>query len=405
MPMTNLDQLQENRNAILQRMTEAARDNDTEAFTAAFNDLANDIAETVRADFNAIQGANDAAVLASRGVRVLTSTERDFWQRFIDAARSNNPRQAFDNIDVTFPETVFDQIFEDLKENHPLLNAINFRNTERLTKWLTSNTSGNAGWGKLGAKVADELSAEFTEVKLDMAQLTAYVPMPRYLLDLGPSWIDRYVREMLAEAIAVALEKGIVSGTGKDQPCGMIMKLTGAMDGVHTAKETTSVTSLDPVTYGSLLDTLTKTPNGHRRAVNRVVLIVNPSDYFTKVFPATTVRAADGTYNTNVFPFPTTVIQSAAVEVGKAVLGLPERYFMGIGAGTNGGKLEYSDQYKFLERERTYLTYLYGYGQAMDENAFIYLDISGLVPTNLQVEITNKVEVTGTVKTEASEAV
>ena len=40
--------------------------------------------------------------------------------------------------------------------------------------------------------------------------------------------------------------------------------------------------------------------------------MVNPEDYFTRVFPATTVRAADGTYSKDVFPFPTTVVQSAA---------------------------------------------------------------------------------------------
>src|SRR5665648_897774 len=34
-------------------------------------------------------------------------------------------------------------------------------------------------------------------------------------------------------------------------------------------------------------------------------MIVNPFDYLTKVFPATTVRSADGTYKNDVFPFPT----------------------------------------------------------------------------------------------------
>ena len=35
----------------------------------------------------------------------------------------------------------------------------------------------------------------------------------------------------------------------------------------------------------------------------------------------------------------------------------------------------------FLEDERVYLVKLYGYGMPLDNTAFVYADISGLVPT------------------------
>ena len=89
----------------------------------------------------------------------------------------------------------------------------------------------------------------------------------------------------------------------------------------------------------------------------------------------------------DVFPFPTTVVQSAAVPAGKAVMGLPAKYFMGLGT-QSGGKIEYSDEYKFLERQRIYAIFLYGYGRAMDENAFLLLDISGLSGAALEVKVT-----------------
>ncbi len=386
--MRNLDQRQKNRNDILQRMADAVRNNDQDAFAQAFGDLAGDIEESLRDDFREHVSAQDAAVLASRGHRSLTSDERTFYTQLTAAMREEgDPRQALTNVNTVFPETVIDQIFDDLRSNHPLLGAINFQNTKTLIKILLSTTGGTAKWGELGAEVNSELSADFTEVDLTLAQLTAFIPVPRYILDLGPEWMDRYVRELLSEAIAVGLETGIVSGDGDKQPIGMIMKLTGALDGKHSVKETVTVTDLSPTTYGTLLDTLSQGPNDKRRAVNRVLLVVNPSDYFTKVFPATTVRSADGTYNSDVFPFPTTVIQSVAVEKGKAVMGLPERYFMGIGAGSGGGRIEYSDHFQFLKRNRVYLVYLYGYGKPMDDNAFLYLDISGLKPTNLKVEV------------------
>ena len=89
--------------------------------------------------------------------------------------------------------------------------------------------------------------------------------------------------------------------------------------------------------------------------------MVSPSDYFTKIFPATSYRQPDGVYNNDIFPFPTKLIQSVFVPAGEAIIGLGKRYFMGLGTG-KGGKIEYSDEYHFLEDERMYLTKLYGDG-------------------------------------------
>lgn len=157
-------------------------------------------------------------------------------------------------------------------------------------------------------------------------------------------------------------------------------------DGVYPVKATVAVTSLDPVTYGTLISKMAVGPNQKKRVVNEVILVTNPTDYLTKIMPATTIRAADGTYVNNVFPFPTRVIQSVQVPEGRAIFGLPKRYFMGIGTAKSG-KIEYSDEYKFLEDERVYLVKLYGHGEPLDNNAFLYADISGLVPAVREVVV------------------
>ena len=59
---------------------------------------------------------------------------------------------------------------------------------------------------------------------------------------------------------------------------------------------------------------------------------------------------------------------------------------MGIGTAKSG-KIEYSDQCRFLEDERVYLTKLYGHGEPVDNNAFLVLDISKLKPAILKVEV------------------
>ena len=389
--MKNLDAIQQQRTDILQRMTEAVQANDQEKFTQAFSDLADAIGESILGDVRALQDAQDNSILTARGCRVLTSQERQYYEAIIGAMRSDDPKQALTNVNKVLPETVIDAVFDDLKENHPLLGLINFQNTGALVKILLSTTGGAAKWGPIGKTITEELSANFTELDLTLASLTAFLPVNRYMLDLGPAWLDRYVRELLSEALAVELEAGIISGNGKDAPIGMMKKLTGAVDGVYSDKTPVAVTDLSPASYGPLLATLSKGPNDKSRAVSSVLLAVNPADYFTKVFPASTVRAADGTYSKDVFPFPTTVVQSAAVPAGKAVMGLPAKYFMGLGT-QSGGKIEYSDEYKFLERQRIYAIFLYGYGRAMDENAFVLLDISGLESAALEVKVVSKPE-------------
>ena len=43
-------------------------------------------------------------------------------------------------------------------------------------------------------------------------------------------------------------------------------------------------------------------------------------------------------------------------------------------------KIEYSDEFRFLDDERVYLTKLYANGEAVDNNSFQYLDISQVNP-------------------------
>lgn len=394
--MKNLVIDQEQKTEILQRMSTAIQSNDTEAFSQAWTDLAETIQSAVMEESKEIIASNDTAVLAQRGVRQLTNEENKYYSKVIEAMRGKDPKQAITLIDDVMPKTVIDEVFKYLTESHPLLDAITFQNTGAIVQWIMSTSSGVAGWGELCSTIDDELSGAFSIIELGKYKLSAFIPVCQAMLDLGPVWLDSYVRTLLSEALAVALEAAIVDGDGNGKPLGMTRALTGAVDGVYPQKTAVAITALDTTTYGTLLNTLSQAPNNKRRAISSVLLLVNPADYFTKVFPATTPRTTDGGFNYGVFPFPTTVIQSAAVPVGKAVMGLADRYFMGLGTGTaKGGKIEYSDEYKFLEDQRVYKIKLYGNGRPMDANAFILLDITGLVPYVQQVFVANAAEFPG----------
>ena len=388
--MKNKDVLAQEKAQILQKMNDAILKNDGDAFAAAFEELSLNIQENILSEVEAQQQATDAMILAGRGVRQLTSEETKYFQAVIEAMKSSNPKQALTDLEVVMPKTVIDRVFEDLVAQHPLLDAINFQNTSGLIEmYLNTDETQLASWGALTGEITKELTSGFKMVNMSFKKLSALIPVCKAMLDLGPAWLDRYVRDILTEAIYTGLEQGIIAGTGKDQPIGMMKQVGDEVEttgGVYPDKEAVEVTSLDPVTYGELLATLATSPKGKSRVVQNVILVVNPVDYFKKIMPGTTIMTPSGTYTNNVLPFPTTVIQSIQVPANKAVLGLGRKYFMGIGTAKSG-KIEYSDQYHFLEDERIYLTKLYGHGEPLDNNAFLVLDITNLKPAILKVEV------------------
>lgn len=387
--MKNLDILKQRRDAFKTQLGTAIAANDPEQLAAAFDEFANAMQELVVHEASGLAQANDVSVLSQRGVRQLTTEENNYYQHVLEAMRTSDPKQALTSMDDTFPKTVLDAIFNDLTQNHPLLDAIDFQNTSLVSEWLLNEHEAQlAQWGALSAEIVKEISSSFGKVAMNLVKLTAFLPVGKAMLDLGPAWLDRYVRAVLSEACALGLEEGLINGTGKDMPIGMIRQVGEGVvvtGGVYPLKGLVTLTDLRPETYGAFIaQYLAKTSKGNPRVVNEVLMIVNPSDYLRRIMPASTMLTPTGVFVRDVFPFPTRVIQSVRVSEGEAVMGIGTRYFAGIGMAKNG-KIEYSDEYHFLEDERVYLIKLYANGLPMDNVSFVRVNISGLKPLAYRV--------------------
>ena len=377
--------------AYQQKMMNALKDKSPEAYAQAMEEMMEDVARQTAARYEQMQDERDIAVLQSRGIRQLTGEETKYYQALAGAMRDANPKQALSNANLVMPETVLTSVFEELQTNHPLLSRINFMPTGGAVKMLMSTgETQQAQWGELCDEVVKEILAGFKEVDTGLLKLSAFLPVCKALLDLGPAWLDSFVRQVLYEALANGLEYGIITGDGNKKPIGMDRQVgddVSVTGGVYPQKVAVKVTDLDPVTIGSLLATMAKDEDGKQRVVTDVILIVSPVDYFSKVMPATTVMAPDGTYRNDVLPYPMTIIQSASMEEGEAIIGIAYKYFAAVGMGKDG-RIEYSDHYQFLEDNRVYLIKLYANGFPMDNNAFQRLDISELKPKTYKVQLT-----------------
>ena len=374
-------------------LQKAIRDNDTEGFYRAFDQIIEcinqDIQQRYDAQVNDLKQEMDSRALAQRGVRQLTNKERDYYQKVAECMRSKDPKQALANADLVMPKTIMNAVFDELQTRHELLSLIEFIPTTGLTEMIM-NTNGyqEAVWGKLCDDIVKELVSGFETIDMTLLKLSAFIPVCKAMLDLGPEWLDDYVRQVLYEALANGLEAGIVAGDGNEKPIGMnrqVGKGVTVTGGVYPEKAKISVTDLQPGTIGNLLSLIAVDPNGKPRTLRDVVMIVNPQDYFQKVMPATTLMAPDGTYRNDVMPYPMRIVQSMALDRGEAILGIAYKYFAGVGMGKEG-RIEYDDSYHFLEDERMYLIKLYANGFPMDNNAFLFLDISALQPAIWKVE-------------------
>ena len=399
--MPNPDQLSLQKAEIMNQIQKAMKDGDEEGFQEAFTNWTEMVQNAVMQEARGLVQSSDNQILQGRGQRVLTSKETKYYQKLAEAMKSNNPKQALEDMDVVMPETVVDAVFEDLVEEHPLLGVISFKNAGALVEWLYSTQDGRhtAKWGKLTAGAVKELTAGFESMSLSQTSLIAFVPVARAMLDLGPVWLDRFIRAMLYEGIANGLEYGVIQGRGIAEgaadaddkiyePIGMVRNLEDfdITDG-YAKKEAIEVTEFTPAAYGALAANLAVNRKGFPRPVTNLLMVVNPIDYLTKVMPATVYLTPGGEYAKDIFPIPTTVVQSAHVEQNEAVLGLGERYEAVIAMGDKGGRIEQSDHALFLERVRAYLIELYANGKPKDNTSFIVLDIENLTPLLPKVEL------------------
>ncbi|MBS6340689.1 MAG: phage major capsid protein, partial [Eubacterium limosum] len=92
--MKSKDMLNAANTEILQRLHTAVKEDNEDAFVQAWTDYANNIQESVLQEARGLVQAQDVAILNSRGVRQLTSEERSFYEKTIEAMRSTSPQQA-----------------------------------------------------------------------------------------------------------------------------------------------------------------------------------------------------------------------------------------------------------------------------------------------------------------------
>ena len=276
----------------------AMNSGDQNEMVQAWEVFGEEVAENIRRDFEQFRETKDDSVLAQRGYRVLTSAEQAWYTKVSAALKSSKTKQAFidilksDDKDDLMPETIIDDVLRYLVETRPLLSKIRFQNAGFSTKWIINDNSvQRGGWGEIDAKIIKEIKGSLKVIDILQAKYSAFCVVPLDILDMGPQFLDAFVRATMAEALGLGLEEAIVKGTGISMPVGMMKNPNGAFaqETGYPDKTAVKVTSFAPAEYGALVAKVAKTEKGKQRTFDKVAMLCNMTDYLTKIMPATTV--------------------------------------------------------------------------------------------------------------------
>lgn len=380
---------------------EAVDAKDSEQLAEAVKELAKDEAEKILMD--AIH-ERDEKIKQARGARKLLSTEKKFYDDVIRCLKEGRGsakkfKEAIAGIDIVLPETIVDTIFDDLETEHALISQLDIIKTNVKIKVHFANmgTVKKATWGEVDGAITTEISGGFTELESGANKLSCYMPVPNSMIDLGPEYLDRFVRTLLYEALANGIEDAAINNLVSTAPLGMIIDFskdatTSGKVTTYVSQTATKVKKWTPKGLAPAIKKLSVTKNDNpRKVTGKLFMVVNSADYIEYVKPAICVQNHTGDW-VDRSPHAIDIVESAYVPSGKAILGIKKQYALALCSNSVDGNLEYSDEYKFLEEVRTFKVKLYGDGRPKDDNSFVYLDISELEEAAL-LTVTNNVTV------------
>lgn len=371
---------EEKKLAFAKATQEGTEEEQAQALKEMIDALAKDVQADILKQVN--ESVVDRSIMQARGHNVLTSEEMKFFNTVIEEG-------GFKDKD-TLPVTTQERVFEDLVEEHPLLEQLGLQNLGAVTEFIYSDPEGAAVWGDLFGDIQGQLNATFRKEDITQLKLTAFIPISNDMLQLGPVWVERYVRTMLVEAMKAGLERGFVAGNGQGEPIGLLYEKQE--NGAIVEKESAGTLTFKPgrTTINELkgvVEKLSIRPIGKdgekkvRNVSGKVVMVTNPFDSFSIQANATTLNA-NGVYVTSL-PFNPIMTESVFVPQGKVLFFVKGEYIAALGGPLQVRRF---DQTLAMQDAQLYIAKQFATGKPKDNYAAqVYdldLDISNDEPND-----------------------
>lgn len=347
------------------------------AFENYFDVLQSEITNAVATQVN--NEMLDRSVLQQRGQNVLTSEEMKFFNAVVTSGGFSD--------DAILPVTTVERVFEELANEYPLLGALGIQDLGAVTRYIDSDPTKAYAWGNLFEGIAGQVSTAFTDKEVGQLKLTAFAAIPNDMLELGPVWVERYVRTLLVESYSTGLEYGFVKGRGSahKEPIGLMKDV--AENGAVTDKVSSGTLTFEPSDKGvivagelhGVVSALSVDSKDKKVKVSgKIVMVVNPTDAIAVQF-RNTIQTANGAWIT-ALPYNIQVVESEQIPSKKALFFVKGRYTARLAGGV---KVKKFDQTLAIEDATLYTLKQFANGEPKDnKTALLYdLDIQFTVPT------------------------
>lgn len=238
-----------------------------------------------------------------RGADDKAAEYRNAWLKKLQGAEMTDEEQraltsAAGSAGAVIPVETQNKIITKIKEIVPLLGEIQLLNVAGSVKFVVENVVADAAKHAEGATISAAADT-FKTVQLDGYEIVKLVSISATVKTMSVAAFEDWVTEQLARKVAEKIEEYIVTGTGTDEPKGIVNAATWG--------DTNSVTfAAATPTAAEIMAMIGKLPSRHAREAK---FVMNRNTFWTNVMPVRDdkkmpIVSGEGAGEFNIFGYP-----------------------------------------------------------------------------------------------------
>lgn len=321
----------------------------------------------------------------SRYVDYLTRQERREYVRREDVSRFiSNVKQAvqsrsIENLDMTIPEVMMELIRDNIGNYSTFYNLVNLRPVGGTARANIIDEAVEGIWTEMVGKI-NELNYGLSQIEVDGYKVGGFTGADNSIIEDSDEDVSLLIEDLLSESIAIALDKAIAYGKGKDNkmPKGYVTALNNSAD--LKSKNIINLTAAKT----TLAEIIKSFGNINRGTSNRgsVTVVMNEATWLKTIIPLSLATNSSGAYASALQGvFPGTGYKVAfcnQIPENDIHAGDYTKYLL---AERKGKKVTSSTEAKFIEDITLFKATARYDGIPTREGAFVVIGLNGTTAT------------------------
>ncbi|MBR1540697.1 MAG: phage major capsid protein [Clostridia bacterium] len=228
--------------------------------------------------------------------------KRENVKKFLDNVRIAVKQRSITGLEMTIPEEMMELITDNIGNYSVFYNLVNLRPTGGKARANIIAEAVEAVWTEQKGMI-NEISESLSQVEVDGYKVAGYVGVDNYVEEDSDVDLSVLIEDLLSESIAIAIDKAVPYGKGKDShmPTGYVTALN--------ADDTLKVSNIKTLSQANtkLENIIAEFKNIERGVSNRgkITVVMNEKTWLGTILPKTLATNSAGAYvsaSQGVFP-------------------------------------------------------------------------------------------------------